>query len=88
MNALLAWFKSRNITSHTVAVGIAGFFTLYSADQAFRDVVLKLVEHHPEIAAALAAAVGIWTKYSGAHSAQGVLQEAAQVKTTDTPKGT
>lgn len=69
------WFKSHNITSHTVAASITGFFVLFSTDSQVRDFVLSLLKNHPEAVATLTAVAGIWLKYSSSRSPLGVLEE-------------
>lgn len=80
MNAIKAWLKSRNVTSHTIAGFAAGAFALYTSDQQFRDFVLSNFEHHPKILAGIATVAGIYFKYSGAHSPAGVIEEAKEVQ--------
>jgi hypothetical protein len=77
---IVAWFRSRNITSHAVA-GLATMAAgAYAADPDVRAIVLSLLQTHPKIVAGIGTACVLWMKYSSAHSAIGVLQQVPEAK--------
>lgn len=76
MNSIIAWFKSKNITAHSIAVAAIAFAGLYSTDQQFRDLILSLVQNHPKISADIALVVGIILKYSHSSSPAGTVATA------------
>ena len=84
-DSLLAWFKSKNITTHSIAAAAIFFATLYTSDQQFRDFVLSLVKTHPKIAADIGIAVGIILKYSRSTSAAGTVAAAEKVLSSNNP---
>lgn len=79
MNAILAWFKAHNITSHTAAAAIVGASTLIMTDEKVRDFVLGLFVKHPNLGTAIVGAAGIVFKYSAGKSPAGTVAAAKQV---------
>jgi hypothetical protein len=80
VDTLVAWFKSKNITAHSIAAAAVAFATLYTTDQQFRDFVLTLVQSHPKITADLGLAVGIILKYSHSSSPAGAVAAAEVIE--------
>lgn len=62
--AFLAWLKTRNISSHTVAMAVIGMSGLIVSDQQVRDFLIKTLAHHPDVATAVIGMAGIIFKYS------------------------
>jgi len=84
-DGLVAWFKSKNITAHSIAVFAIGFATLYTTDEQFRDFILSLVQSHPKIAADLSLLVGIILKYSHSSSSAGTVATAQAIEASANP---
>ena len=76
---LTAWAKSRNITSHSVAVAAIIVATIVSKDQQARDFVLGLFQAHPKIGTYLVALAMLIAKYAPATSAAGSVVRAQAV---------
>lgn len=85
MNAIIAWFKSKNITAHTVAAAAVAFATLYSTDEQVRDFILTLVKGHPKIIADLGLAVGIILKYTRSSTPAGTVAQAKVIEASPNP---
>lgn len=89
MNAIIAnfvaWFKSKNITAHSVAAAALAFATIYSTDGQFRDFVLSMVGAHPKIVADIGIAVGIILKYSQSTSNAGTVAKAKVIEASPNP---
>jgi hypothetical protein len=73
MVAFLAWLKSRNITSHTVAVALIALAGLITSDEQVRTFLLQSLSAHPKIAADIILAAGIILKYSRGSSPVGAV---------------
>ena len=82
MNALLAWLRSKNITSHTIAAALAVIAGLIVKDEQVRDFLISSLVAHPKIAAGIVSAAGIWFKYSHSSSPAGAVAQAKQVLTS------
>jgi hypothetical protein len=70
-NAIVAWFKAKSITSHTVAAAVISAATLISTDQQVRDFLISSCQAHPKIAAEIIALSGIILKYTRSSSPAG-----------------
>jgi pantothenate kinase type III len=73
MNRIIAWFESRNITSHTVAAVAISAATLISTDEQVRSFLVSAFQQHPKIASELIALAGIILKYSRSSSPAGAV---------------
>lgn len=82
MNALLAWLKSKNITSHSVAVAVASAAALIMSDEQVRSWITGAFVDHPKIATGIISAAGIILKYSHSSSPAGTMAQARQVLTS------
>ena len=85
MNTFIAWFKSKNITAHTIAailVVVAGAIT---GDQQVRDFLITLFQKHPAVFADLSAIAGIYLKYSHSSSAAGTIATAQTIEASPNP---
>ena len=85
MNAILAWLKSKSITSHTVAAAAVALSTLIMTDEQARDFVLKLFAAHPKIGTTIVALAGIILKYSHSSSPAGTVATAQQIVAAPDP---
>ena len=79
MNAILAWLKSKNISTHTIAVALIAAATIISSDQTVRDFILTLFKDHPIIGTDLIALAGIILKYSHSLSDAGAVANAKAI---------
>lgn len=75
MNALMAWFKSKNITSHTIALAAISAAGLITSDEQVRSFLVGAFAHHPKIATEIIAVAGIILKYTRASSPVGAEKE-------------
>ena len=76
MNWIISWFRSKNLTAHSIAV--AGLFvaTLITTDQTVRDFVLKMFHDHPDVGTYIVVLSGIVLKYTRSSSAAGTVAAA------------
>lgn len=81
MSKLIAFLKSKNITSHTVAALAISAATLISTDEQVRTFLVGAFVHHPKIATEIIALASIILKYSRGSSPTGAVTEVAK----DTP---
>jgi hypothetical protein len=82
MNALAAWLKSKNLTSHSIAAAAIAIATLISTDQQVRDFLLSTFQAHPKIASSAFALAGIILKYSHSSSPAGTVATAQEIQTS------
>jgi hypothetical protein len=71
MNSIVAWFKSKNITSHTIVAFLIAGATLITSDEQVRSLLVSAFVHHPKIIANVILIAGIIMKYSRDSSSQG-----------------
>jgi hypothetical protein len=83
MNKLIAWLKSKNVTSHTVAAISISAATLITTDQQARDFVQVLFKAHPSVIPDILLIAGIILKYSHSSSPAGAI--VAGGKALDAP---
>ena len=83
MNSFIAWFKSKNISTHTVGGAIVAFAIAYDTTPALRDYIGTLFTGYPvvvtkigELAANIVAGVTLWRNYSHSSSTAGTLATA------------
>jgi hypothetical protein len=79
MNALVAWFKSKNITSHSIAVAIVGLASLIMTDETVRNFILGFFTKRPDVGVAIVSLAGIILKYSHSSSPAGAVAQAKAV---------
>jgi|ERR1035437_2672369 hypothetical protein len=82
-----AWFRSKNITTHTVGGFIVLAATVYDSSAQVRDYVATLLVGYPMVvtkigvlAANIVAGVTLWRNYATSRSDAGVLAAANQIK--------
>jgi heme A synthase len=85
MNSLTAWFKSKNITAHTIAAVAILAATTITTDQQVRDFVIGLFQAHPKIGTSILTVAGIILKYSHSTSAAGTVVAAEKVMASPNP---
>ena len=85
MKALLAWLRSKNITSHTVAVAAITLAGLITKDEQFRDFVLSLLKAHPSLGPDVVLLAGVILKYSHSSSPAGTVAAAQVIEATPDP---
>jgi len=88
MNAIVAWFKSKNISSHTIAAALVSVATLIVTDEQVRSFLVQALISHPKIAAEVIAVAGIIFKYSRGSSPAGAVSNVVADVTAQPPKGT
>ena len=79
MNAIKAWFLSKNITAHTVAAVLVSAAILISSDQQVQQFLVDLLKAHPALAADVLLLAGIIAKYSRSSSAAGAMATARNI---------
>jgi hypothetical protein len=82
-----AWLVSKNITTHTVGLGLFAFAVAYTSSPALRDQISTLFIGHPVVVTKIGIACsdivilcGIWAKFSHSSSAAGTVANAAIIK--------
>jgi len=79
MAAFIAWLKSKNITTHTIAalgISAAGLITF---DPQVQQFVLTLLKAHPALAGDIIILAGIVAKYSHSSSPAGTVANAKAI---------
>jgi len=71
IQSISEFFKSKNITSHTVVVLIVAAATAVSTDQQVRDWLIKSLQAHPVLLSDVLGLAGIIMKYSRDSSTRG-----------------
>jgi hypothetical protein len=81
-----AWFRSKNITTHTVGAVIVAAAFAYDGSPALRDYIGTLFTGYPVVvthlgvlAANIVGAVTLWRNYSHSSSAAGTLATARTI---------
>ncbi len=64
MNSIIAWFKSKSISSHTVMVVLLALAGLVTTDAQVQELLKQLLAAHPAIMADITLVAGIILKYS------------------------
>jgi hypothetical protein len=85
MKDLVAWLKSRNISSHSIAVGAVALCSLIMTDETIRNFVLNLFAEHPKIGTAIVTIAGIILKYSPARTPAAIVGEAQKIVAAPNP---
>jgi len=82
IQSISEFFRSKNITSHTVVVLIVAAATAVSTDQQVRDWLIKSLQAHPVLLSDILGLAGIILKYSRDSSTRGaalnILSDAQQ----------
>ncbi len=85
-NKLVAWLRSKNITTHTVGGFIVAFSFAYTASPALRDYIGSLLVEYPVVvtkigvlAVDIVGGVTLWRNYSHSSSAAGLLANAREI---------
>lgn len=73
MSNLLAWIKSKSITSHSIAVVLIAIATLITTDDQVQQFLVSMLQAHPAIAANIILFAGIILKYSRSTSDAGAV---------------
>ena len=79
MNRISAWFASKNLTTHWLAAMALALAGVITTDPQVRDLLTKLFQSHPSIAADIILAAGIIAKYSRSSSAAGTVANAKAI---------
>ena len=85
IDGLLAWFKSKNISAHTIAVLAIAAATAITTDEQVRDFVMSLFQAHPKIFAGITSAAAIILKYSHSSSDAGKVAVAESIMASPNP---
>jgi hypothetical protein len=85
MNALMAWLKSKNLTSHSIAAAAIALATLITTDQQVRDFLISTFQQHPKIGTGIVTLAGIILKYSHSSSAAGTVATAQHIELSPNP---
>ena len=90
---ILAWFKSKNLTTHTVWIGLLGFAALYDSSSAFRDQISTLFFGYPIIVTKIGYVCSnllilsaIWAKVSHSSSPAGIVGAAQAIQASEKPE--
>ena len=88
-----SWFKSKNLTTHTVWVGLLGFAVLYDSSSALRDQIATLFFGYPIIVTKIGMvcsniliAAAIWAKIAHSLSPAGIVATAQAIQASDNPQ--
>jgi hypothetical protein len=81
-----SWFRSKNITTHSVGLAVAGFLIAYNTSPDLRNYISGLFVGYPVIATRVgviltnaAAGLILWRNFSHSSSAAGTLATARQI---------
>jgi hypothetical protein len=96
MNALVAWLRSKNWSTHAIVVSLGSFAVFITSDPQAQQFLVSMLKAHPAIATQIIVLAGIITTYKRSSSpagtvAQGIIvaagtnpPTAAQVNATTT----
>jgi hypothetical protein len=73
VNRIIAWFRSKNITAHTIAALLVSAATAVATDEQVRSFLVGAFQAHPKVASTIIALAGITLKYSHSSSAAGAI---------------
>ena len=82
---LIAWFKSKNITAHSIAVIAIAAATAITTDEQVRSFVTGMFQNHPKIFTGIMSAAAIILKYSHSSSAAGTVANAQSIEASPKP---
>ena len=80
MNKIASWFRSKSITSHTIAVALLSIAGVIAGDKQVQDFLVSLLAAHPGAAAEIISVAVIAAKYSRSSSPAGTLATARDIK--------
>ena len=80
MSTIKAWFLSKNLTAHTVAVLCISAATLISTDPQVQQILVSLFREHPAALADITLLAGLIFKYTRSSSDAGTLAKANEIK--------
>jgi hypothetical protein len=64
MNSILAWIKSKNLSSHTVLIGATSLAVLISTDQQVQTLIVSTLKSHPALASDIILLATVLAKFS------------------------
>jgi hypothetical protein len=64
MNSILAWFKSKNFSSHAVTVVLVSLAGLITYNQQVQTFIVSTLQAHPALASDIILLAGVIAKYS------------------------
>ena len=73
MNWLIAWFKSKNITTHAIAAFCISAAVFITSDPQAQQYLLELLKAHPALATDIVLMAGLIAKYSHSSSSAGTV---------------
>lgn len=79
MNNIVAWFKSKNISTHTVAALCIAAATLITTDSQVQQILIELFKNHPAALADVTLLAGLILKYTHSSSPAGTLATARTI---------
>jgi hypothetical protein len=86
MNSLLAWLKSKNVTTHTVGLAIIAFAVAYDSDKSLQNYISSIFVGHEavvttlgKVCANIVMGVTVWRNYSHSTSPAGAVARAKSV---------
>ena len=79
MNTIIAWFRSKNITAHTVAALCIAAATLITTDPQVQQILVGLFKNHPAALADITLLAGLILKYTHSSSAAGTVANAKNI---------
>jgi hypothetical protein len=85
MSTLIAWLKSKNWTTHSIAAAAVFIAGLISTDAQVRNLVLSFFEKHPAIGTDVVALAAIILKYSRSSSKAGTVAIAQVIAASPDP---
>lgn len=87
LEKIQSWFRSKNITTHTVGAAIIAFAVAYDSSPQLRDYIGTVFTGFPVVVTTLgtlcaniAAGVALWRNYSHSSSAAGTLATARAIQ--------
>ena len=79
MNWLIAWFKSKNITTHAIAAFCISAAVFITSDPQAQQYLLELLKAHPALATDIVLMAGLIAKYSHSSSSAGTVANARAI---------
>ena len=79
MNTIAAWFRSKNITTHTIAAFLLAAAGLIATDQQVQDFIVQLFKAHPALGSEIVAVALIIAKYSHSSSPAGAVAQSRAI---------
>lgn len=79
LNTIAAWFKSKNLTAHTICAFLIAAAGIIASDQQVQDFVVALFKAHPALGSEIVAVALIIAKYSHSSSPAGTVANARNI---------